>query len=436
MSTTPRHRYPWPHNLGCLIASQFASALADNALLIVAILLLEQRNLPGWWAPVLKLGFTVSYVALAPFVGAFADALPKARVMALMNAVKVLGVVALLLGAHPVLGMAIVGIGAAAYAPAKFGLLTELVPAQRLVAANAWLEVSVVCAALLGVVLGGLLVSPWLLQSAFAQALQAFLQSLLHTGLFDVGGAGAGRLLAPLALLLLLYAVAAALNFGVPDSGARYARRAIHPVAMLRDFASANRTLWRDPEGGLSLAVTTIVWGMGATLQFAVLRWAVEQLGLGLDRAAYLQAAVAVGVILGATAAGRWVPMYRAKQLLGAGVLLGLLLPLVAGVRDVTVAALVLAGVGAAGGFMVVPLNALLQHRGYTLLSAGRSIAVQGFNENLGVLVMLAVYAALQAAELSITATLWGLGLAMSLSIGALMWREWRQASAPAAGSR
>lgn len=174
MPTAPPHRYPWPPRLGCLIASQFASALADNALLIVAILLLEQRNLPGWWAPVLKLGFTVSYVALAPFVGAFADALPKARVMALMNAVKVLGVVSLLLGAHPVLGMAIVGIGAAAYAPAKFGLLTELVPAQRLVAANAWLEVSVVCAALLGVVLGGLLVSPWLLQSAFAQALQGF----------------------------------------------------------------------------------------------------------------------------------------------------------------------------------------------------------------------------------------------------------------------
>ena len=207
---------------------------------------------------------------------------------------------------------------------------------------------------------------------------------------------------------------------------------------MLRDFASANRTLWRDPDGGLSLAATTIVWGVGATLQFAVLRWAVEQLGLGLDRAAYLQAAVAVGVILGATAAGRWVPMRRAKQLLGAGVLLGLLLPLGAGVRDVTLAALVLAAVGAAGGFMVVPLNALLQHRGYNLLSAGRSIAVQGFNENLGVLVlvMLAVYAALQAAELSITATLWGLGLAMSLSIGALMWREWRQALAQAAGSR
>ena len=356
--------------------------------------------------------------------------------MALMNGVKVLGGVSLLLGALPVLGMAIVGIGAAAYAPAKFGLLTELVPAERLVAANAWLEVSVVCAALLGVVLGGLLVSPWLLQSAFAQALQAFLQSFLPTAGLGGGGVGSGRLLAPLALLLALYALAAALNLGVPDSGARYARRALHPVALLRDFVGANRTLWRDREGGLSLAATTIVWGVGATLQFAVLRWAVEQLGLGLERAAYLQAAVAVGVICGATAAGRWVPMHRAKQLLGAGVLLGLLLPLVAGVQDVTLAALVLAGVGAAGGFMVVPLNALLQHRGYTLLSAGRSIAVQGFNENLGVLVMLAAYAALQATELSIAATLWALGAAMSLSIAALMWRERRHALAQAAVAR
>ena len=341
-----------PRGFAALIAAQFASALADNALLIVAIALLEQQGQPGWWAPLLKVGFMASYVLLAPFVGPLADRWAKGRVMAAMNGVKIVGVALLLGDMHPVAALAVVGFGAAAYAPAKYGLVTELVGPRQLVGANAWLEVSVVCAALLGTVLGGALISPWLQQPGYVASLGA---------------------------LLGLYALASALNLGVPDSGARYPRTAWHPRQLLRSFRRANRTLWCDAEGGLSLAATTIFWGVGATLQFAVLRWAVDVLGLTLERAAYLQAAVAVGVIAGAGAAGRWVALRHARRLLGAGVLLGLLMPLVASVDEVRLAVPLLALVGAVGGFMVVPLNALLQHRGFVLLSAGRSIAVQGF---------------------------------------------------------
>jgi MFS transporter, LPLT family, lysophospholipid transporter len=275
-----------------LIAAQFASALADNALLIVTIAVLQERGVPGWWAPLLKFGFTVSYVALAPFIGPLADTFRKARLMAWMNAVKALGLVALVLHVHPVLAFSIVGLGASAYAPAKYGLLTELVPAGRLVAANAWLEVSVVCAALLGTVLGGLLVSPWLLASPWA--LMGW-QSLQRLAPFETS-----LLTVPLLSLLPIYGLAGLLNRGVPDSGARYPASGFHPLVLSREFWRANLTLWRDRDGGLSLAVTTIFWGIGATLQFAVLRWASDQLGLPLDQAAYLQAAVAVGVVAGA----------------------------------------------------------------------------------------------------------------------------------------
>lgn len=381
-----------------LIAAQFFSALADNALLIVTMALLQQRGLPAWWAPLLKFGFTLSYVFLAPVVGPLADAFPKARLMAWMNGVKVLGVLALLGGANPIAAFVIVGFGAAAYAPAKYGLVTELVAPRRLVAANGWLEVTVVCAVLLGTVFGGVLVSPVLVP-------------LWQHGLQD------------LHLLLAVYALAALLNLGIPDSGARYAARSIHPLALLRDFREANATLWRDALGGLSLAATTLFWGAGATLQFIVLRWAQDHLGLPLHQASYLQAAVAVGVVAGAAAAGRFVALADARRMLGFGVALGLMLPLVASVRSLWLAVPMLMIAGAVGGLMVVPLNALLQHRGCVLLTAGRSIAVQGFNENASILAMLALYAALVAIDLPIVPLMWGFGLAIALAIGVLMRR-------------
>ena len=407
-----------PPGFRLLIAAQFVSALADNALLIVTIAVLQERGLPAWWAPLLKVGFTLSYVVLAPLVGPLADAFPKARLMAWMNGVKVLGVLAMLADVHPLLAFSIVGLGASAYAPAKYGLLTELVPAGRLVLANAWLEVSVVCAALLGTGLGGLLVSPWLLESPLAAAgwtwldgWVAFEASLLSMSLLG---------------LLLLYGLAGRLNTGIPDSGARYAPSAIHPLALSRDFWRANLLLWRDREGGLSLAVTTLFWGVGATLQFALLHWAADRLGLPLDRAAYLQAAVAVGVVAGAAIAGRWVPLALARHMLWAGVALGLLMVAVASTSRLALALPLLALVGLVGGLLVVPLNALLQHRGCVLLSAGRSIAVQGFNENASVLAMLAGYALLIALDVPIVPLLCGFGLAIAAAMGGLIWSSRR----------
>ncbi len=395
-----------PAGFFLLIAAQFVSALADSALLIVAIALLLQLGLPPWWAPLLKFSFTLAYVLLAPFVGPLADAVPKARLMMWMNALKVLGVLALLGGMHPLAALAVVGLGAAAYAPAKYGLVTELVPARQLVAANGWIEVSTVCAALLGTVLGGLLIST---------AVAGLAQRLWP---------GAAPLSITLLLLLAVYALAALLNTGIPDSGMRYPRSARAPAALLRGFWRAHLLLWRDAQGGLSLAVTTLFWGAAAVLQFGVLQWAIEVLGLSLERAAYLQALVAVGVVVGAAAAGRWVSLAQATRVLPAGVALGLLVPLASGVGSLAAALPLLLAVGAMGGLLVVPMNALLQHRGQCLLSAGRSIAVQNFNENLSVLAMLAVYAGLLAIEVPIRAVLAAFGLMVASVVALLMWRQ------------
>jgi LPLT family lysophospholipid transporter-like MFS transporter len=395
-----------------LIAAQFCSALADNAVLIVSIALLQSQGQPGWLAPMLKFCATLSYVLLAPFVGPLADAVPKARLMACTNALKALALLALMAGTAPLLCFALLGCGAAVCAPAKYGLATELVPAQRLIAANAWIEVSVVAAVLLGTVLGGSLVS----QAAQQGAAQ---------GLALLAGWTAPHPLWPaLALLLLVYGASAALNIGLPDSGARYAGASRHPGALLRQFVAANRLLWCDRRGGLSLAVTTLFWGVGATLQFAVLRWAVEVLASSLSQAASLQAAVAGGVVLGAGAAGRCITLAQAHRMLPVGVALGLSICTVAFIGSWVAALPMLVLIGAIGGLLVVPMNALLQHRGQLLMTAGRSIAVQNFNENISILVMLASYTGLLWLDVAMVPLMVLLGLATSALVGLMIWRE------------
>ena len=361
----------------------------------------------------MKFVFTVSYVVLAPFVGPLADAFPKARLMACMNGIKIMGVCALLMGLNPLVAFAIAGLGAAAYAPAKYGLITEIVGPDHLVKANGWLETSIVCAALLGAVLGGVLVNSSVMAGLGSLPLLDTL--VLHSALYP-----------SLVALLLINALASVLNMGIPHSGAKYPASTLHPIELMKDFWRANRLLWRDAEGGLSLGVTTIFWGLGATLQFVVLKWSADILGLPLEHAAYLQAAVAVGVVAGAGIAGRWIALRNAKRVLPAGVLMGLLIVGSAHVTQLSTALVVLLVMGAVGGILVVPLNALLQHRGFVLLTAGRSIAVQGFNENLSVLCMLGIYAGLVAADVSIVSLMTLFGLCTAVALGLMIRRARR----------
>jgi LPLT family lysophospholipid transporter-like MFS transporter len=401
-----------PKGFFYLISAQFASGLADNALLILGIAFLSEQGYPGWWAPLLKFSFTLSYVFLAPLMGPLADAFSKAKLMACMNALKVVGVAFIFTSFHPMLAFAIAGMAASAYAPAKYGLVTETVPADQLVKANGWLEVTVVMAVILGTACGGLLV-----------ASKSFVwMSTLNLSFIELLGLSLETQYAgPLLSLIVIYSIAGLLNFGIPSLNIRYVQQSMKPVALFKNFIQSNRILWQDPVGKLSLAVTTLFWGIGAVVQFAVLLWAKESLNMPLEQASLLQAVVAFGVIFGAGMAGHCVALQNACKVLPLGLWLGLSLPALAFSTSLWMAIPLMLITGFAGGMLMVPMNALLQNRGYTLLTAGRSIAVQGFNENASVMVMLGVYSGLLALELPLQWVMVIMGSVMTLGMIYLM---------------
>ncbi len=391
------------------MAAQFFSSLADNALLIAAIALLMDLHGPAWMTPLLKFFFTVSYVVLAAFVGTFADSMPKGKVMFVTNSVKIVGCALMffydyfaLLGidSHEVVlaSYAVVGLGAAAYSPAKYGILTEMLPPRQLVVANGWIEGLTVASIIIGTMLGGALITP---------AVSTLLLSI------DVPRIDTGIDTPPEAAILVIsvfYLIAAAFNLHIPDTGARYHHQPRNPVVMIRDFVECFITLWRDKLGQISLAVTTLFWGAGATLQFIVLRWADQSLKMPLSQGAILQGIVALGVALGAVLAGRLVPLKKSLHVLPVGVAMGFAVMAMIFVTWLPLVYFLLILVGALAGFFVVPMNALLQHRGHVLLSAGHSIAVQNFNENLNILLMLALYALMIHADFGINAIIVSFG--------------------------
>jgi MFS family permease len=384
------------------MATQFASALADNALLIVAIALLDSLTAPQWMTPFLKFFFIASFVIFAFVVGAFADTFPKPRVMLVANTIKGVGCGLMMLGVQPLLAYAMVGFGAATYSPAKYGLLTELMPPRRLVRANAWLEALTIASVILGALLGGVLVSP---EFAAIVGMTARSTAALRAALVGV---------------LILYAVAAALNLLIPDSGVRYVSALQKGGTLFRTFRQALRALLDDPAGRASLLVTTLLWGVGATLQFVVIDWSRERLMLSLDRAAMLPGVVAIGVAAGAVCAARWVTIERALSILPVGLLLGPLVIAVLPLHSVTLVALLLFANGVAAGFFIVPMNALLQHRGAELVHAGQAIAVQNFFENLSVMIMLALYALLRGTHVPLAFIVVALGAFTSTAMAAI----------------
>jgi MFS family permease len=399
-----------------IMAAQFFSSLADNALLIASIALLFELNGPAWMTPLLKFFFTVSYVALAPFVGAFADALPKGKVMFYTNMVKIVGCIMMFFYDRIVipgvpgyttilLAYALVGLGAAAYSPAKYGILTELLPARQLVVANGWIEGLTVASIILGTVLGGALISPHVSSVLLAADLPVF-----TTGVDTPAEAA-------ILVIALFYLLAAIFNRYIPDTGARYERQPRNPVVLASDFYTCLVTLWKDRLGQISLAVTTLFWGAGATLQFIVLRWADSHLGMRLDKGAILQGITAVGIAVGAVLAARFIPLKKSLSVLPAGIFMGLMVMTMTLVSWLPLVYFLLIFIGALAGFFVVPMNALLQHRGHVLMSAGHSIAVQNFNENISILVMLALYSAMIKADFHINTIIIGFGIFVALTM-------------------
>ncbi len=394
-----------------IMAAQFFSSLADNALLVAAIALLRQMSEAAWMTPALKQSFVVSYVVLAPLVGAFADSMPKGRVMLITNGIKIVGCALMLFAVHPLLAYAVVGLGAAAYSPAKYGILTELLPPEQLVVANGWIEGTTVGSIILGVLLGGALVSP-----RVSTALLGFDLPGLDTGIDTPPEAA-------IAIIAVFYAIAATFNWYIPDTGVDHRTPSRNPIALIREFSHCVYLLWRDRLGQITLATTTLFWGAGATLQFIVIDWAARNLGFNLSQASYLQGVVALGIAVGAVAAARFVTLRDAVRVLPMGVAMGALVMVMVFVTQLPIAIVVMIAVGALAGFFVVPMNALLQHRGHVLMGAGHSIAVQNFNENIGILVMVGLYALMVRSGVSVNVAIVMFGLFVSSTMLLVMLR-------------
>ena len=397
-----------------IMAAQFFSSLADNALLVVAIALLVELHAPDYLTPMLKFVFVLFYVILAPFVGAFADSMAKGRVMLISNTIKIAGCTLLFLASQQYSALAayaVVGLGAAAYSPAKYGILTELLPPEKLVIANGWIEGLTVASIVLGTVIGGLLISP-----AVSAVFLSFDFPVIETGVDTVPEAG-------ILLIAIFYTIAAIFNLYIPNTGVDHRILKKNPVFLVHEFAHCMKLLWMDKLGQISLAVTTLFWGAGATLQFIVLKWADAALGYPLSKAAQLQGVVAVGIAIGAVIAARLVSLRDSVKVIPLGIAMGIVVMAMILARDLWIALILLVLIGSLAGFFVVPMNALLQHRGHILMGAGHSIAVQNFNENLSILSMLGLYAILVSFDVHVYTVIILFGLFVAVIMALI--RQW-----------
>ena len=390
-----------------IMSAQFFSSLADNALFVAAIELLRTSGTAEWQRAALVPMFALFYVVLAPYVGAFADALPKGKVMFVSNSIKVVGCLLMLFGTHPLAAYAVVGLGAAAYSPAKYGILTELLPPSQLIKANGWIEGLTIASIILGVLLGGQLVGP-----KIAPMLLGFDLPVLDTGI-DTGPEAA------IAALVLLYVIAALFNLRIPRTEAPLQPITQGPLELVRDFSLCNARLWSDKLGQISLATTTLFWGVSGNLRYIVLAWAAAALGYGTTHASSLVGVVAVGTGVGAVVASVTMKLDRATSVIPLGIAMGMLVICMNFIHNVWIAAPFLVLLGAIGGYLVVPMNALLQHRGHNLMGAGRSIAVQNFNEQACILGLGAFYTAMTKFGVSAfgAITLFGLVVAVTMEL-------------------
>lgn len=380
-----------------VIVAQFFSAFGDNALLFATLALLKNQFYPDWSQPILQMLFVVAYILLAPFVGQLADSFAKGRVMMLANGLKLLGALAICVGFNPFFGYTLVGIGAAAYSPAKYGILGELSRDETLVKANGLMEGSTIAAILLGSVAGGVL-ADW-------------------------------HLLAALAICALTYALAVVANLFIPRLPAARAGESWHFVAMVRRFLHACALLWRNGETRFSLLGTSLFWGAGVTLRFLLVLWVPVALGINDNSTpSTLNAMVAVGIVLGAGIAARLVTLNTVSRCMPAGILIGVMVVLFSLQNSLMNAYLLLVVTGALGGFFVVPLNALLQARGKQSVGSGNAIAVQNLGENSAMLLMLGFYTLAIKAGASAVATGVGFGILFAVAI-AVLW-GWKPAPA------
>lgn len=382
----------WSKGMMAVIAAQFLSAFGDNALLFATLALMKQQFYPDWSQPVLQMVFVGAYILFAPFVGQIADSFAKGRVMMMTNGLKLIGAASICLGVNPFIGYLLVGIGAAGYSPAKYGILGELTTGDKLVKANGLMEASTIAAILIGSVAGGVL-ADW-------------------------------HVIAALVACAIAYGGAVVANVFIPRLAAARPGQSWRFRPMTQRFFSACKTLWQNGEARFSLLGTSLFWGAGVTLRFLLVLWVPVALGI-TDNATptYLNAMVAVGIVVGAGAAAKLVTLKTVARCMPAGVLIGIVVAIFALQHAIVPAYALLFIIGICGGFFVVPLNALLQDIGKHSVGAGNAIAVQNLGENSAMLIMLAIYSLAILVGIPVVGVGIGFGVLFALAIiGLWLW--------------
>jgi LPLT family lysophospholipid transporter-like MFS transporter len=374
--------------MAAVLLAQFLSALGDNAVLIAAIAIVKSQGLANL-VPLLQESFVLPFILLAPFVGQIADSFPKGRVMLVGNLLKLAGALGMMAGLNPLSAYGIIGVGAAMYSPAKYGILAQMFGPEKLVRANGMMEGSTIVAILLGVLLGG-----WLAD-----------HSLQHAFIGVVAA----------------YSVAAFANLFIPRLPAERASGSFNPWRLLKQFGASLKTLFSNPDARFSLLGTSVFWGSGTTLRLMLFAWVPAALLITDNQTpANLMGAVSIGIVLGAAAAGLWVSLANVNRALIGGLLLGPVILALAFVHTLPLAYVLMAAIGLCGGLFVVPLNALLQERGHESIGAGNALAVQNFAENIAMLVFVGGYSTAMGAGVGVEFVVAGFGLLLLLAVGAL----------------
>jgi len=373
-----------------LLVAQFLSAFADNAILFTLVaMVLQADNIGNWYVPALQGSFLLAFVLLAPWVGPLSDRYPKPQVLIAGNLIKLAGVLLLLSGVEPLLAYALVGLGAALYSPAKYGILPEMVDTESLVRANAWVEATTIAAIVLGTVAGA-----------------AVADRSLLLALSLIGG---------------LYGLSLTATLLIPPLAARGATL----EHALPEFVRMVPVLWRNARARFALLGGSLFWGSAALLRVALVAWApLVLVTRSASDIADLTLFLAIGVILGSSTAPRLIPLSKLLRVRYVALTMGLLIVVFGMVDTVWLARLALLAIGIAGGLFVVPVNATVQDEGHHSVGSGHAVAIQNFFQNLAMLISVGAYALLLANNVSVITVISGLGVFVMASAILLPFRH------------
>ena len=341
-----------------LLIAQFLSAFADNAILFTVIALVMQSvKLATWYVPALQSVFLISFVVLAPWAGSFSDTHAKSRVLIVANLIKASGAGLLLINIEPLIAYCLVGAGAAIYSPAKYGILPELTDHDALVKANSWIEGSTILAILLGMVVGAK-VADYSIQWA-----------LIGT--------------------IILYLISALVSLLLP----RKISKDKESGSKVMLFYQQAQQFFNTTRSRFAILGASLFWATAATVRVIIIAWApLVLMTQNASDIAELTLFLALGIIVGSALVPHMIPLEFLSRARIPAYLMAIFIIALSFTDTVWTARAALFAIGIAGGMFIVPINAALQELGQESIGSGSAVALQGFFQNVAMLIAVGSY--------------------------------------------